>query len=743
MKTTRILALLLASGLLAAACSAPEPTPTPSPTPTATPTATATSTPSPTPAPTATATATPSPTPARPSPTPTAPPISVPDSFATYKDQSFGFTLRYPKEWKVEETQGNPPQLAFISGPGAAASAPIQGIVSLIYNSEMTPADAVADNLLPQFTDREGFRTLEEREVTLLGGDPAFQIAFQWRTASGLSQGLLQTTSKDSRSFVMLLEGAQQEFQANAQAIQATFYSLHPQEPTPLGIPRSQALTLYFDDGPLTLDPAIAQESQSIQYIMQLYSGLISFGPDLALKAEVAKGWEVSGDGTVYTFTLRENARFHDGRKVTAQDVKYSWERAAGHTLSPIASPTVGTYLDDIVGVADVIQGKATEISGVEVVNEATLKVTIDAPKAYFLAKLSHPVAFLVDRSNVEASTGSLAPWWLTPNATGPFSMNTWEPGRLLVLDANKDFYGVPPAVPHVAFYLFGGVPTQMYKTGEIDIAHVFPDELSEIRAPANPLSKEMVETPELSLFYVGLASDKPPFNDPLVRRAFLMATDRQKLLTDIYSDSQTLSQGFMPTGLPGYNPAVPPIPFDPAKAKELLAQSSFKGPEGLPRIVYLTTGTTGPSALVTALANMWKANLGVQVEPTLVSGSNYFYLLPDIIRIGHIFDYGWIADYPDPHNFLDVLFHSGVQNNVGKYSSKEVDALLDKARIEPDREQRVQLYQQAEALMVQDAAAIPLYFGRDYSLVKPYVKGLVFSPFGMVDLKGVSLAAR
>ncbi|MBI4339664.1 MAG: peptide ABC transporter substrate-binding protein [Chloroflexi bacterium] len=740
MKTARILALLMGTILLLGACSSPTPTPTPAPTftPTTEPTATPVPTPSPTPTRTPTPTATPTPPAARPSPTPgsLSAPTSVPDSFGSYSDQTFGFSLRYPKTWEVGETL-NTPQIAFLQGPGASDGGP-QGLVSLTYNADILPADSVADRVMGQFGEREGFRTLEEKEVKLLNGDPAFQVTYQWRTSTGVQEGILQTVSRGSQSFILLVEGAQAAFQSNLQEVLTSFYSFRLEEPKPLGIPRNQALTLYFDDGPLTMDPAIAQESQSIQYIMQIFSGLVSYGADLALKPELASEWKVSDNGTVYTFTLRDNARFHDGRKVTAQDVKFSWERAAGLGSR---SPTVGTYLNDILGATDVIAGKAKEITGVEVVNDTTLRVTIDGPKAYFLAKLSHPVAFVVDQQDIAAAQSGGIPWWAGPNGTGPFKMNTWDPGQVMVLDGNPDYYGTPPAVPHVVFRLYGGFPNLMYQTGEIDMAHPFADQLPEIQDPRNPLSRELAVNPELSIFYVGLAANKPPFNDPLVRRAFLLATDRKKLVKDVLHDTQTVAQGFMPPGLPGYNSSISEIPFDPDQARQLLAQSSYKGPDALPQIIYTTSGASEPSSIVTSLLDMWKTNLGVNVTVRLMDADAYFYILEQ--AVDNIYDYGWIADYPDPHNFLDVLFHTGVQNNVGKYSNKDLDTLLDNARVERDPQNRLQLYQQAEALMVADGAAIPLYFGRDYSLVKPYVKGLVFTPFGMVDLKGVSLGQR
>jgi len=515
--------------------------------------------------------------------------------------------------------------------------------------------------------------------------------------------------------------------------------SFQMQEPAPLGIPRSEALTLYLDDGPLTLDPAIAQESQSIQYITLIYSGLMSFDSKLTLTGELTQGWNISGNGTVFTFTLRSNARFHDGRPVTAQDVKYSWERAASKDTG---SPTAGTYLDDIVGFADFVAGKATEIKGIEALDDRMLRVTIDAPKAYFLSKLAHPVTYVVDRNQVEKeTTASGLPWEAEPNGTGPFRMNQWDFGIVMVLDANKDYYRTPPKVPHVVFRLYGGIPSVMYDTGEIDAAQVFPDQVADIGNPKNPLSGDLRANPELSVFYVGFATNKPPFDDPLVRKAFLLAVDRQKILHDVWQDTRQMAHGILPPGLPGYNPDTPSIRYDPQQAKLLLSQSKYGGAQKLPTITYTTSGTSDVSPAVAALLDMWKANLGVDVQVRLMDSNLYYYTLDT--AVDNLFDYGWVADYPDAHDFLDVLFHSGADNNKGKYRNPQVDALLDNARVELDAQKRTQMYQQAEKMLVDDAAAIPLQFGKSYTLVKPYVKGLSSTPLGMLDLRDTSLASR
>lgn len=735
MKALSFFIIIVATLVTLLACQRPapqEPTPTPIPTPTIT------LPPTPTPSPTPTVAVTPTSTPsvaASPTTTRRAPtPVTVPANFQSYRDQIFGFQISHPPTWKAETTESPSPVME-LSGPQNGQP---QGRVHVVYNRDVASADAVVDNLLPQFLQRTGFRTLEEGELALRDGTMGFQTTFQW-TEQGTMQGILFAVTRGSQGMVMIMEGPQNVFQANLEDMRAMLSSFHLEEPAPLGIPHSQALTLYFDEGPLILDPAVAQESQSLQYVTQIFTGLVSFDPGLVLTPELAGDWKITGNGTIFTFTLRDTARFHDGRRVTAKDFKYSWERAVTRATG---SPTAGTYLNDIVGMPEFTSGKATEVSGIKVVDERTLQVTIDAPKAYFLSKLAHPVSYVVDRTEIEARiTSSGDPWWVEPNGTGPFRMRKWIPGVVMVLEANKEFYVTPPRTPYVVFRLMGGLPSLMYQDGEIDAAQVFAEQLKEITNPANPLSRALVTTPELSVHYVGFTANKPPFSDPLVRRAFLLATDRAKLLREVAQDTQELAHGFLPPGLPGYNPAISTIPYDPKAALDLLARSSYGGADKLPRIVYTTSGFAQASPQVEALLAMWRENLKVSVQVRLLDPSLYYYALDS--GVDNLFDFGWIADYPDPHNFLDVLFHSGADNNKGTFRSPPLDTLLNQARVEQDPQKRQQMYQAAEKILVDDAAGIPLYFGRGYRLVKPYVRDLVFTPLGTLDLRKVSLVPR
>ncbi len=495
-------------------------------------------------------------------------------------------------------------------------------------------------------------------------------------------------------------------------------------------LPRKATLMLSGVD-PITLDPAISQESRSHRYIAHIFGGLVRLDANLRIAPDLAERWEVHDDGTRYVFHLNPNATFHSGRRVAASDVKYSLERAADPKT---ASPVARTYLGDILGVPERLSGKEQEISGVRVIDESTIEVRIDAPKAYFLAKLTHPVAAVVDRENVSTDPE----WFRRPNGSGPFKLKAWQEDRFLILERNQDYHLGPPEVDYVAFRFLAGVPIQMYENGEIDVASVGVGNLQRVLDPREPLNQELHLFPELTIFFTGFNSSLPPFDDPLVRRAFALALDVDRIVRVVLEDSVEKAQGLLPPGMPGYTPDSPGIPYDPAKARLLLASSRYGGADGLPDIVYTTSGQGGIDAVTAALVDMWRVNLGVEVRVRQIEPGKYFPRLPQ--EVNNLFEYGWIADYPDPENVLDVLFHSTATNNIGSYSNPQVDRLLEEARTEQDVPARLELYRRVERLLLEDAAAIPRWYDRTYALVKPYVKGYAINPQGIATLADVRL---
>ena len=479
---------------------------------------------------------------------------------------------------------------------------------------------------------------------------------------------------------------------------------------------------------PPTLDPALVTDTTSAGVVVEVFSGLVALDTDLKLIPDVAERWEVSPDGLQYTFHLRPYATFHDGKPIKAQDFKWSIERAAHPDTG---SPVADTYLNDIIGVEDVLEGRATDISGVKVVDEHTLQIDIDAPKAYFLAKLTYPTAYVLDRDNVEEG-GRL--WTDTPNGSGPFKLKEYTVGERIVLERNENFYRTPPNVDTILMNLAGGQSMAMYENDEIDIVGVGLFDLERVLDPNEELNKELViAPPSFSVSYIGFNATMHPFKDPKFRQALNHAIDKELIATEVLSDLVVPAYGPLPPGFPAYNKDLEGLRYDRELAQQLLAESAYPtlSPEDR-RIVITVPGTGGTIGLyLEVIIEMWREVLGVEVEVQQVEWATYLDDLHDG-KFQAFAGLGWEADYPDPQDFLDILFHTESGINHGLYSNAEVDEILEEARVETDVARRIELYQQAEKMIVADAAWVPLWFtGEQHFLIKGHVQN--FKPTPMI----------
>jgi oligopeptide transport system substrate-binding protein len=645
---------------------------------------------------------------------PTAAATIVPNAFTS---AGHGVSLRYPSGWTVGAGDSEQNLAVFFSADSSVQSA----LYAFMLETDLTLAEAAQELNDAVLTGLEDLQIINDGEVTLDDGLPAWSTLVTAATGSGEVLKIhLLTALYGGREYLLLTFGQSDAYDYYADDVWELALSMHLELPSLYDIPREQALVLSGGEStnPREYDPATTHSGEG----KRVFSGLVSFDTELNLVPELAESWDVSPDGTVYTFHLRPNARFHDGRPVTAGDFIYSWERAADPAT---ASDTVLTYLGDILGVREMYNGEADHISGLRAVDEHTLEVTIDAPIPYFLMKLTYPTAFVVDQANVESGPE----WYRTPNGTGPYRLIRWERFEVMIYERNLDYYlGVPP-LPYIVVELYSGIGIRLYEAGEIDIAGVSTYDVDRILDPEQPLHDQVRSGVSLCTDFVVFDVTQPPFDDRNVRQAFVMAVDRQQYIDVLMNGIGLPAEGLYPPALPGYNLDLGGLPYDPETARQLLAQSPYRGPAGLPPIVF-TSGGIGNDASsgVAALVQMWEQNLGVRIIVENLEPNMYY----DLVyggQHGQIVSSGWCADYPDPENFADALFRSGAQQNLGNYSNPELDALLDQARIEPDVARRIELYQQAEQIIVQDAPAVFLVHDISYVLVKPYVHGYVLTP--------------
>ena len=567
--------------------------------------------------------------------------------------------------------------------------------------------------------------TISSNARSFQGADSAHQVLISALSEDGVIVYELWTAiARGSQMFLLRVQTAEwwSTVEPQAKAF-ADSFTLEAAKSSPAS--GEGSLFQYWGEI-VSIDPALVRTSPA-DIVGAIFSGLVKLDTDLQVVPDIAETWDISSDRTIFTFTLRENARFHDGRPVTAQDFKYSWERA----LDPATeSPTADTYLGDIVGADAMTEGRATHLAGVEALDARTLEVTIKAPFPYFLSKLTYPTAYVVDRANVESSES----WTDAPNGAGPFTLEIWEKDELLVLGRNDDWYGGTPGLANAVYQIFAGHPMQMYENGEIDMVGLGIHNIDRARDPANILNDHLREGTLFCTTYLGFNVTQPPFDDPKVRQALALAMEIDKEIRVSRRGLAVRAAGFVPPGMAGHNAELQPFAFDPDAARRLLKESRYDEAENLPPITSFARNSTIHWA--------WHEHLGLEVEAVSVFEFGDWLKRQDNQEFG-VFTIGWCADYPDPQNFLEILFHSDSAENRFAYNNEAVDSLLDSAAIEPDAARRISLYQQAEQLILDDWVAVPLRHSREYLLVQPYVKGFEVTAIGVPQLQNISIERR
>jgi len=477
-----------------------------------------------------------------------------------------------------------------------------------------------------------------------------------------------------------------------------------------------KSLIVPGDDPSSVLDPIQVGDVSTSEYVVEIFGGLVTLDPDLKVQPDIAKEWSVSNGGKTYTFKLRDNVVFQNGQRVTADDFKYSIERAADPTN---ASPTVLAYLGNVVGVRERFANKAASVSGVKVIDENTVQIDLVEPSDFFLSELTYPVAFVVDKKTIEKNPRN---WTQNPNGTGPFRLKEFKPAERIVLARNERYHLGAPKLAEVVFELAGGSILTRYENDEIHIGYFPATQLDAVKAGTSPLSKDYREVPEMATFYFTLNPQKAPFDDPKVRQAFAMSIDRDTINNVLLYNAYRVADGFLPPEMPGYSEAVHSYKYDPAKAKQLLQESKYAGK--LPRITLTYSGSgAAPGDLLVAIQKGWQDSLGVEIQLEAIDSSAF---LREQRKGGfQMHSDGWAADYPDPEDFLGKLFASDSQLNYIKYKNDAVDALLTQARTEQDRTKRYSLYADAEQKILDDAVVVPTFWPVDHLLVKSCVQGL------------------
>jgi ABC-type oligopeptide transport system substrate-binding subunit len=478
--------------------------------------------------------------------------------------------------------------------------------------------------------------------------------------------------------------------------------------------PAPHAFRVAWIAPPRTLDPPMARETSSSGVISQLFSGLVELSPKMAVVPDLARAWEVVEGGRKYVFHLRDDAHWSDGTAVTAADFEYAWKRA----LDPVTQSPCASLLYDVRGAAAFHQGEVSDPDsvGVWALDEVTLVVELKGPTGYFPHLLAHVVTYPVPRHVVQAHSEA---WTKVRNivTNGPFRVESWHPGESMVLVRNPEYHGrFRGNVGRVELPLLAdpSAKLELYEADGLDILRLLDLSPLEMDRARQRQAGEYVSVPWLFTWYVGLDVSRPPFNDPRVRRAFVLATDREALADVVLKGSAVpATGGFVPPGMPGHSAGIG-LSYDPQRARQLLTEAGYPGGRGFPVLDAFTFSWHGIEEVPQA---DWREDLGVEIAWETMEAGVFWDRLDR--EPPHVFLSAWVADYPDPDSFLrasPARLHTGWRNEA-------YERLVEEARRVTDQGERMKLYRQADGILVDEAAIMPIIYGRLNMLVKPWVR--------------------
>ncbi|MCI9474779.1 MAG: peptide ABC transporter substrate-binding protein [Flavonifractor sp.] len=539
--------------------------------------------------------------------------------------------------------------------------------------------------------------------------------------------------------------------------------------PAPEGTPAPSAggpfeITLNIASEPQSIDPALNSAVDGAIMLGHMFEGLMKWkdsgvetpGSDgTCTNAELTEGQAesyekvVNDDGTVtYTFKIRSDARWSDGKPVTAGDFVYSWQRL----VTPETTADYNYMIDSVVNANEIMAGDMdpTELA-VSAPDDSTFVVTLTSDLPYFLEVCAFPATFPVRQDVTTKDDGTPNDQWTFDVATylcnGPYKLTAWNHNSEIVMEPNEQYYDAANLGPDkITFKLMDDQNAMLsgFNSGELD----FIEDVPQAELPDLIASGDLKIVDYIGTYYVCYQTQKAPFDDPRVRQAFTLAVDRTFIVDKVTQAGQVPANGFVPAGV--YDAAGSTgddfrtvggayysIEGDAdysyeancEKARELLADAGYPNGEGFPVVEYLYNTSDAHKAVAEALQNMWETELGVKV--TLNNQEWAVFLQTRKDGNYSIARNGWIADYNDPMSFLDMWLTGG-GNNDAQYANADYDAKIQEAKNTTDPAARMQLMHEAEnIIMGQDWALNPLYFYTQKYMLSDRVGGMFYTPLG------------
>lgn len=500
-------------------------------------------------------------------------------------------------------------------------------------------------------------------------------------------------------------------------------------------------LDINIASEPDSIDPALNTSVDGAIMISHLFESLIRWDDDgegnAVLKPGIAESWEVSDDGLTWTFKLRD-AKWSDGKDITADDFVYSWNR--------LVDPATGA---DYEYMLDMVKGYDEKKLDISAPDPKTFVVNLSVKCPYFEEICAFPAVMPVRKDIIEANkTWTNSPETLVSN--GAYKLEKWDHNSTLSMVKNPEYYDQDSVkAEKLAFHLQDDQNAiyASYRSGDLDFINSVPQE--EIQKLLD--TKELKIKPYVGTYFVCFNTEKEPFNDPKVRKAFSLAIDRNFIVNQVTGQGQEPATAYVPSGVYDANGAegddfrtvggdyysINDEDYEKniEEAKKLMEEAGYKDGEGFPQIDYLYNTDENHKAIAEALQNMWQENLGVQVN---LQNQDWNVFLKERKEGNYnIARHGWIADYNDPMSFIDMWLTGG-GNNDAQYKNPEFDKFVKAAKATSDPDERMENMHKAEDILIgEDNVVAPLYFYNNSYMMKPNIQGLYYTPLGYFFYKG------
>jgi len=488
---------------------------------------------------------------------------------------------------------------------------------------------------------------------------------------------------------------------------------------------RGQILHFGNGDEPQELDPHVTTGIPEYQIQMALFEGLVSLHPKtLTIQPGVAQSWTVSDDLMTYTFHLRKNARWSNGDTVTAHDFVYSWKRA----LTPEMGDLYVYMLYYLKNGEEYAKGEIKDFNqvGVKALDDYTLKVDLIAPTPYFLQLLDHHSYYPVQRSTIEkfGTISERGTRWTRPGnfvGNGPFKLKEWKMNRILIVEKSPTYWDAARVkLNEIYFYPIPNKTTEerMFRAGQLHITEDIPSEKISIYKKEHPGVVHI--TPWVGTYFYRFNTTVKPLNDVRVRRALALSINREEIVKSVTKGGEIPAYTFTPPGINGYTSSAR-LEYNVEKARELLAVAGYPNGKGFPELEIMFNTDEKHRQVAIAVQEMWKKALNIHI--TLSNLDWKVYLDKESHLDYQISRAGWIGDYLDATNFLDLFISDGGNNRTG-WSNPQYDKYLHEAALTAKQDDRYAIFQKAEQLLMQEVPVVPIYTYTRRRLIAKSVRG-------------------